>query len=305
MHMTETISEYSTYYYGIAGLQLELHFPSSIAINRILPSFIDFRQEVSQGESIASVRFEEAEIPAESEMGMLRSDISLVWGDNFRFYEQEDVYMTFIKHAVKDKQWLMKSTKDFRRSTIYGKPDDPRMGEFVSWLLMVVFGQVGLHHRLILLHASVIAYQQESGVAFLGKSGTGKSTHSRLWLQHVPDTELLNDDNPAVRIDKDGRAFIYGTPWSGKTPCYKNKRVALQGFLRLAQAPYNRFTLKKGMESLVTVLPSCTALRWNKQLFNAMTDTLTQLVEEVQVGYLECLPDAGAAELSHKAFFGE
>src|SRR5690606_39491454 len=85
---------------------------------------------------------------------------------------------------------------------------------FVSWLLMVVFGQVGLQHRLILIHASVIAYQQKQGIAFLGKSGTGKSTHSKLWLQHIPDTELLNDDNPVVRLEEDGKAMIYGTPRS-------------------------------------------------------------------------------------------
>ena len=55
----------------------------------------------------------------------------------------------------------------------------------------------------------------------LGKSGTGKSTHSRLWLKYIPDTKLLNDDNPAVRIMDNNTIMIYGTPWSGKTPCYK------------------------------------------------------------------------------------
>jgi len=300
-----TVLELTNHYYEIAGLQLELRFPSALNLDNILPSFVGFRVEHSNKTSAAVVTFREEEVPSEEEWGTLRSDISLVWGDNFRFYEQEDAFVTLIKHKIKDKQWMMNSTKDFRESRIYGKADDPRMGEFVSWLLMVVFGQVGLQHRLILIHASVIAYQQKQGVAFLGKSGTGKSTHSRLWLQHIPDTELLNDDNPVVRLEEDGRAIIYGTPWSGKTPCYKNKCVELKGFVRLEQAPLNRFTWKKGMESLVAVLPSCTALRWNKDLFNAMTDTLSQLVEQVNVGYLECLPDADAARTSHNAFFEE
>lgn len=300
-----TASELTNYYYEIAGLQLELRFPSALNLDHILPSFVGFRAEHSSGTSVAVVTFREDEVPSEEEWGTLRSDISLVWGDNFRFYEQEDAFVTLIKHKVKDKQWMMKSTKDFKESRIYGKAEDPRIGEFVSWLLMVVFGQVGLQHRLILIHASVIAYQQKQGVAFLGKSGTGKSTHSRLWLKHIPDTELLNDDNPVVRLEEDGKAMIYGTPWSGKTPCYKNKCVELKGFVRLEQAPLNRFTWKKGTESLVAVLPSCTALRWNKDLFNAMTDTLSQLVEQVNVGYLECLPDADAAKASHNAFFEE
>jgi len=300
-----TALELTSHYYKIAGLQLELRFPSILNLSDILPSFVGFRVEQRNGTSAAVVTFQEAEVPSEEEWGTLRSDISLVWGDNFRFYEQEDAFVTLIKHTVKDKQWMMKSSKDFRASYIYGKADDPRMGEFVSWLLMVVFGQVGLQHRLILIHASVIAYQQKQGIAFLGKSGTGKSTHSRLWLQHIPDTELLNDDNPAVRLEDDGKVLIYGTPWSGKTPCYKNKSVELKGFVRLEQAPQNRLIWKKGVESLVTVLPSCTALRWNKDLFNAMTDTLSQLVGQVNVGYLECLPDSDAAKKSFRALFEE
>ncbi|WP_146113741.1 hypothetical protein [Sphingobacterium gobiense] len=295
----------TNHYYEIAGLQLELRFPSTLNLDNVLSSFVGFRKDRGDGTSVAVVTFKEEEVPSEEEWGALRSDISLVWGDNFRFYEQEGAFVTLIKHNVKDKQWMMKSTKDFRESVLYGKSEDPRMGEFVSWLLMVVFGQVGLQHQLILIHASVIAYKNKQGVAFLGKSGTGKSTHSRLWLQHIPNTELLNDDNPVVRLEEDGKVMIYGTPWSGKTPCYKDKRVELKGFVRLEQAPLNRFTRKKGMEGLIAVLPSCTALRWNKDLFNAMTDTLSQLVDRVNVGHLECLPDADAAKMSHKALFYE
>lgn len=291
-----------THYYAVAGLPLELHFPPTVELDNVLPSFIDFRIQKPKEEPIAVVRFNNDKIPLESELGLLRSDISLVWGDNFRFYEQEGSFITLIKHEAHHKQWMMRSSKDFKESTISGNADDPRMGEFVSWLLMVVFGQVGIQHKSILVHASVIAYKQKQGVAFLGKSGTGKSTHSRLWLQHIPDAELLNDDNPVVRIEEDGKVMIYGTPWSGKTPCYKNKNVELKCFVRLQQAPVNRFTWKKGMESLVAVLPSCTAIRWNKDLFNAMTGTLTEIVDSVSVGYLECLPDADAAKMSYKMF---
>src|SRR5690606_9099429 len=134
-----TVLELTNHYYEIAGLQLELRFPSALNLDNILPSFVGFRVEHSNKTSAAVVTFREEEVPSEEEWGTLRSDISLVWGDNFRFYEQEDAFVTLIKHKIKDKQWMMNSTKDFRESRIYGKADDPRMGEFVSWLLMVVF----------------------------------------------------------------------------------------------------------------------------------------------------------------------
>src|SRR5690606_21199537 len=153
-----------------------------------LPSFVGFRVEHSNKTSAAVVTFREEEVPSEEEWGTLRSDISLVWGDNFRFYEQEDAFVTLIKHKIKDKHGMMNRTKDFRESRILGKADGPPMGALVRWLLLVVFGQVGFQHRPIWMQAAVIAYQQKQGVALLGKSGTGKSTHSRRWLQQIPDT---------------------------------------------------------------------------------------------------------------------
>lgn len=295
----------TSHFYEIAGLQLELRFHPTVNMDMLLPSFTGFRKRsADSGTSVAIVTLTEREIPEVGEMGILRSDISAVWGDNFRFYEREHTFATQIKHDLKEQQWMMESTRDFKESVIYGRADDPRTGELLGWLLMVVFGQVGLQYQRILIHASVIAHRGEQGVAFLGKSGTGKSTHSRLWLQHVAETELLNDDNPAIHIEDNGKVFIYGTPWSGKTPCYKNKKVELKAFVRLEQAPYNKFTKQENTHSLIAVLPSCTAIRWNKVLFQAMTDTLSRIVSKVMVGHLECLPDAEAAYLSAKAVFG-
>ncbi|RZF58876.1 hypothetical protein [Sphingobacterium corticibacterium] len=292
-------------FYEIAGLQLELRLSPTVNVDMLLPSFTGFRINVANDRiPAATVTLLESEPPEENEMGVLRSDISVVWGDNFRFYERENTFVTQIKHPVKEMQWVMESTRDFKESVIYGNAKDPRMGELVSWLLMVVFGQAGLQYQLILIHASVIAHRAEHGVAFLGKSGTGKSTHSKLWLQHIPETALLNDDNPAVRIEDNDQVFIYGTPWSGKTPCYKNSKVELKAFVRLEQAPYNRFTKQENMHSLIAVLPSCTAIRWNKTLFQTMTNTLSRIVGKVMVGQLECLPDAQAAYMSSKAVFG-
>ncbi|MCC2600017.1 hypothetical protein [Sphingobacterium sp. FBM7-1] len=294
-----------SHFYEVAGLQFELRCDPELDTDMLLPSFTGFRKRNADSEiSVAVVTLTEGEIREDGEMGILRSDISLVWGDNFRFYERENTFATQIKHHVREREWLMVSTRDFKESVIYGNASDPRTGELLSWLLMVVFGQVGLQYQRILIHASVIAHREKEGVAFLGKSGTGKSTHSRLWLQHVPETELLNDDNPAIRIEDNGRVFIYGTPWSGKTPCYKNKKVELKAFVRLEQAPYNKFTKQENIHSLIAVLPSCTAIRWNKVLFQAMTDTLSRIVDNVMVGKLECLPDAEAAYLSSAAVFG-
>ncbi|MGX8696474.1 MAG: hypothetical protein ACSW8D_08825, partial [Prevotella sp.] len=77
--------------------------------------------------------------------------------------------------------------------------------------LMVMYALATARLQTALFHSSVTSYQGK-GYMFLGKSGTGKSTHSSLWLKYIEGTELMNDDNPVVRII-DGQAWVFGSPW--------------------------------------------------------------------------------------------
>ena len=69
--------------------------------------------------------------------------------------------------------------------------------------LMVLFALATADKGTVLFHAAVVSHQ-DKGYIFLGPSGTGKSTHARLWLKYIEDTELVNDDNPVVRISVEG-----------------------------------------------------------------------------------------------------
>ena len=129
---------------------------------------------------------------------------------------------------------------------------------------------------------------------FLGKSGTGKSTHSRLWLNHIQDTELLNDDNPVIRLI-DGEAYIYGTPWSGKTPCYRNEVMPLGGVIRLSQAPYNKITRNNPLQAYASLMPACSCMRWDRRSTDALHKTVESVITRAKGWHLECLPDADAA----------
>ena len=73
----------------------------------------------------------------------------------------------------------------------------------------------------VFVHASCVRFEGKAYL-FLGKSGTGKSTHSRMWLDALEGVELMNDDHPVIRIGSDGHPVAYGSPWSGKTRCYKD-----------------------------------------------------------------------------------
>ncbi|MEN5194464.1 hypothetical protein [Sphingobacterium faecium] len=288
--------------YKIADLTLQINYTTDLDLEKLLPTFRDFEWYTQGEEAAIQVNLSTDKAPEVADLGVLRSDLSISWGDRFCFYEQEKGYITTIVNEQGDGMWYLYSERNFAQSTIYIPQSSAyEQSTVICWMLMMLFGQAALLHEVIMIHGSVINLNGQ-GIVFLGKSGTGKSTHSRLWLSHIPETSLLNDDNPAIRIKEDG-VLIYGTPWSGKTPCYKNESIVLKAFVRLQQAPENKFDLMPGIKGFIAVLPSCTAIRWNKDLFAEMNTTLEKVISKVQVGFLKCLPDQAAAELCHERIF--
>ena len=162
--------------------------------------------------------------------------------------------------------------------------------------LMIMFALCCSAYDSLLFHASVIMHD-ERGYLFLGKSGTGKSTHSRLWLEHIEGCELLNDDNPVVRII-DGKPWVFGTPWSGKTPCYKNKRVPVGGFVKLFQASVNEITRLNTFQAYAAILPTVSNMRWENNCANAVSSTIEKIIQQVPVFSLRNRPEKEAALMS-------
>ena len=73
----------------------------------------------------------------------------------------------------------------------------------------------------MLLHSSCVVYEDKAYL-FSAPCGTGKSTHTQIWLKRFPGAYILNDDKPAIRIMEDG-VYAFGTPFSGKTDLNVNK----------------------------------------------------------------------------------
>ena len=169
--------------------------------------------------------------------------------------------------------------------------------------IMVMYALATSNLQTALFHSSVVSYQSK-GYMFLGKSGTGKSTHSRLWLKHIEGTELMNDDNPVVRFI-DGQAWVFGSPWSGKTPCYKNIKAPLGAIVKLSQAPYNKIQQLKGIRAYGAVIPSISGKRWDKQMADGLHETENLLASRVKIFHLDCLPDAAAAQTCLQAVTNE
>ncbi|MBB6500958.1 hypothetical protein [Pedobacter cryoconitis] len=288
-------------YYKIANLLFELIVPKGLSAQVLLPNFSLFfvQKEKETGSDIVSrieLVFGETDIDV-SEAKLL-SDISILWGDRFQFYDLGAEYLTQVQTDQTGLLCRMTCTKDFSIVRVFIPKEITDLNMILSWLLMIVFAQVAVFHQSILIHASVVEREGEA-YAFLGQSGTGKSTHSGLWVENLKDFTLLNDDNPVIQIKNDGKIAVFGTPWSGKTACYRNQERTLKGFVRLKQSGSNQFYPKSNKEALVTVLPSCSGIRWNKDLFSNMIGVLTHIVKCVPIGELYCLPNGEAALLCY------
>ena len=169
---------------------------------------------------------------------------------------------------------------------------------FLSYLnmaLMVMYTYNASLLGALLVHASVICHG-EGAHLFLGKSGTGKSTHSRLWLENVEGSGLLNDDNPVLRF-VDGKLWVYGTPWSGKTPCYRNVCHPVGAYVRLFQEPENNIHPYQPLEAYAMLLPAMSSMVWDKRMQTGVSKTVAEMVRLNPMYRLGCRPDEVAARL--------
>lgn len=176
---------------------------------------------------------------------------------------------------------------------------DPSLVRFGIWIM---FGIIMAPLGGIAIHSSVIV-KEDGAVLCLGESGTGKSTHTRLWRENIEGARLLNDDSPIIRVI-DGKSIAYGSPWSGKTHCYVNKCVPIRALMRLSQAPHNKIYRLPALSAIGAILPSCPpAFAYDSRLQDAVCDTVSDVISCTPVYHLECLPNVAAAELSYSTIF--
>ena len=274
----------ATYYFRVAGFPFSVSLPEACDIEELLPSFFPF-YETSLGAEEPLFRFFAvplSQLPC-SETKELIDETDNDMGHLVLYALSDGYYIEIINNGHLHRMF---ANSDFSSVEAHIQWDDVNAGNALSSLIRVAYAQAILRHDAVSIHASAV-FCNGQAYLFLGKSGTGKSTHSALWIENIPGTELLNDDNPTIRI-LNGKAYAYGSPWSGKTACYKNVSFPVGGMVRLNQAPENSFQLQEGADAFVALYPG------------SLYDTLTVLAGSVTVGTLDCLPDKDAALMCNR-----
>ena len=155
---------------------------------------------------------------------------------------------------------------------------------------------------VILFHGSAISLDGEVYL-FTAKSGTGKSTHTRLWREYFGNRAIMvNDDKPLISINDNG-VTVYGTPWNGKHKLGANISAPLKAICILERSPQNRITECDAMAEFPKILSQ--TYRMNSPLFMKSTLVLLdKLLHKVRVYRLGCNMDIEAAEVAYNGMKG-
>lgn len=159
-----------------------------------------------------------------------------------------------------------------------------------------------LQYDGILLHSSCVVVDDRA-YAFSADSGTGKSTHTALWLKYFGDRAyMLNDDKPAIRLI-DGEVYACGTPWSGKYDYSTPKIVPLAGICFLERSEDNWIKRAETGKAVYNIF-SQTLRKLSPDSMDSLFNVLEQIFAKVALFELGCNISEEAMLMSYHAMSG-
>ena len=245
-----------------------------------MESYEPFRCE--DGEPLFSLTIDSGVVPEYTEVYPSKKKVGIIPGRT-----ASGNYVFDYKSRTKSEGCLICS-KDYREGQLIITGDIP------TRFLRILYALATAGKDTLVLHAVVVSYGGK-GYMFIAPSGTGKSTHARLWLEHIEGTELVNDDFPVVRGN-----MVYGSPWGWRTPCYRNVSYPIGGMVRLSQASFNKIRRLSSIEAYMNLFVSSADKKYfGSRIADKMHQLEERLASTIPMWHLECLPDEAAARLCH------
>ena len=153
------------------------------------------------------------------------------------------------------------------------------------------------------LHSSTVEYKGKAYM-FSAPSGTGKSTHTGMWLKAFGDeARIINDDKPAIRVF-DGIAYAYGTPWSGKTDLNLNAKVPIGGICFVERAETNSIRKIPTSQAIAKILNQ-TLRPSHPARMGMLLDCLDKVLKYTDVYVLGCNISEEAAIVAYNGMKGD
>lgn len=284
--------------YTVAGHTFRINH-SFEKIEEILPSYEPFRCDDTETEPLFTITIDDTIQPCwqGERMGFFPCNTA-----NFEVYRQgESNYQILIMNESNIPCAFMQTYETAKKIVLATRGSHNLRKFGINNAIMLAYTINTATQGTLLMHSSVIEHNGK-GYMFLGESGRGKSTHSDLWVRHIPGSTLINDDNPVVRISPNGTPLVYGSPWSGKLPIYKQAHCPIAGFAEIEQHRENRMQRKNIPSAFSTLLSSCSTMKFDRRIHLSICGTISKILERIPVYTLQCRPDQEAVEVSSNTF---
>ena len=160
-----------------------------------------------------------------------------------------------------------------------------------------------LKYEGLLLHSSVVSVG-DRGIAFLARSGVGKSTHTLFWKKLLGDKiTIVNGDKPIVRFCE-GLPVAFGTPWGGKEGLQTNTNVELTDLCFIERSETDSVEVLDVKDAVDLIMHQ--VLLPSEPIDVATTLELTdKLLKKCRLWRVKCTPNISAAKVAYNALFGE
>lgn len=255
------------------------------------------RNYIVSDDTLCSVKIiceENKSIPI-PQCNVVKKDNFRIFGETDNSYFQYDILRENECSAIiaSDKSWT-----DIRCSLV----DVEDMGG--ASLNIRQFNMIGFVIKYIMLnshgmslHSSSLAYKN-NGVMFSADSGTGKSTHTRLWKKVFDDVVIVNDDMPIIK-KVDDVWHLFGCPWSGKTEINTNISVPLKALVFLERGTVNEIERIYAPDCVLRIIKQ-TFLPSYKELAQKVMSNISKLVQDIPIYRLRCTISDEAPEVVAK-----
>ena len=155
-----------------------------------------------------------------------------------------------------------------------------------------------IDYDTILFHSSALAMDGQ-GYLFTALSGTGKSTHSRLWREYFGDrVTMINDDKPFIRIGET-ESRVYGSPWDGKHHLSTNISVPIKAICILERDTVNHIEPISADDAFAILYQQTYRSKDPAKLVKTI-DLLTRMSSQVKLYRLGCNMEPDAARVSYE-----
>lgn len=282
----------SMLFYKIAEHKIIIETPDKKITSKLLPTFSSFRDTISNNEEILFHFKGNCNISTPKVEPSEQLDLE---GIIFKVYQEEDVITVNMKIKETEHYFQISANRHMVISDLTLINDYE--SHFLSYIIRTVFGVLSAYRKTLKIHGSVIE-KDGKALIFLGKSGTGKSTHSQLWQKYVPGCTLLNDDEPLIRIMDSGAVKVFGAPWSGSTPCYRNVSADVSAFVHLYQSSTNRLFEITGIKAFTSLFQSSSVMRSSTKNRDQIISIVNDILNKIPVYRLDNRPDREAVKLT-------